>query len=130
MEVFGHDKKKVLWGVVNDHVVEDQTDHEKIVLRGVDFNLFGKDEEWVVRERSSEFPYLPMLIKMWPINWKIQFKSMNHKVDQENCKSLGKGNVRYGKVRRFSSNTFWKNIGCLVSAPNFGLRGSRLWDKE
>ena len=47
-----------------------------------------------------------------------------------NGKALGKGNVRYRKVRRFSSNEFWKNIGCLVSAPTFDLWGSRLWEKE
>ena len=41
-----------------------------------------------------------------------------------------KGNVRYKKVRRFSSSEFWKNIGCLVSAPTFGLEGSRLWENE
>ena len=28
VEVVGHDKKKVLWGVVGDHVVEEPTDHE------------------------------------------------------------------------------------------------------
>ena len=43
---------------------------------------------------------------------------------------MNKGNVRYLKVRQFSSNEFWKNIGCLVSAPTFGLGGSRMWEKE
>ena len=49
---------------------------------------------------------------------------------EENGKSLNKGNVRYRKVRRFYSNEFWNNISCLVSAPTFGIWGSRLWDKE
>ena len=40
------------------------------------------------------------------------------------------GNGRYRKFRRFSSNGFWKNIGCLVSSPIFGIGGSRMWDKE
>ena len=35
-----------------------------------------------------------------------------------------------GKLRRFSSNEFRKNIGCLVSDPTFGLGGSRLWEKK
>ena len=51
-------------------------------------------------------------------------------MDEYNGKALVKGNVRYRKFRRFSSNGFWKNIGCLVSAHNFGLGGSRLWEKE
>ena len=49
---------------------------------------------------------------------------------EENGKVLNKGNVRYRKVCRFSSNELWKNIGCLVSAHTFGLGGSRLWEKE
>ena len=51
-------------------------------------------------------------------------------MDEENGKSLGKGNARYRKIRRISSNGFWKNVGCLVSAPTFGLGGSRIWEKE
>ena len=34
------------------------------------------------------------------------------------------------KVLKFSNNEFWKNIGCLISAPIFGFGGSRLWVKE
>ena len=49
MEVVSHDKKKVLWEVVDNHVVEEPTDHEEIGLRGFDLNLFDEDEERVVR---------------------------------------------------------------------------------
>ena len=55
---------------------------------------------------------------------------MNKKVDGDNGMHRVKGNVRFRKVRRFSSSELWKNIGCLVSAPTFGLGGSRLWEKE
>ena len=41
-----------------------------------------------------------------------------------------KFNVRYRKVCRFYINEFWKNIGCLVSHPTFGIGGLRLWEKE
>ena len=34
VEVVGHDKKKLIWEVVGDHVVEDPSDHEDIGLRG------------------------------------------------------------------------------------------------
>ena len=71
-----------------------------------------------------------MLIKLWRGNWQTQLKRMNKNVDEDNGKSLNTGNVRYRNVFRFSSNEFWKNIGCLVSAPTFGLVGSRLWEKE
>ena len=57
MEVVGHEKKKVLCEVVDDHIVEEPTDNEDIILRGFDFNVFNQDEEEFVREGSSEFPY-------------------------------------------------------------------------
>ena len=40
VEVVGHDRKKVLWEVVNDNVVEEPTDHEEIGLWGFDFYVF------------------------------------------------------------------------------------------
>ena len=111
--------------MVDDHVVEKLSDHEDIGLRVFDFNIFEKYEEGVVREGCSE-PYLLMLIKIWTGYWISQLKRMNRKVDDENEKSFDKVNVRYRTVRRFSSNEFWKNIGCLVSYPTFGLGGLRL----
>ena len=106
MEVVGHDKKQVLWEVVDDHLTEEPSDHEEIGLRGVDFNVFDKDEEGVVRERSSDFPYLLIVIKLWTWYCISHLKSMNRNVDGENGKALNKGNVRYRKVCRFSSNEF------------------------
>ena len=76
VEVFGHDEKKVIREVVDDHVVEEPSDHEDIGLRGFDFNIFDKDEEGIVREGCSE-PYLLMLIKLWPGDWISQLKRMN-----------------------------------------------------
>ena len=87
VEVVVHDKKKVLWEVVNDQVVEYPSDHDDIGLRGFDFNVFDKDEEGVVREGSSEFPYLLMLIKLWPGYWTSQLKRTNWKVDEDNGKA-------------------------------------------
>ena len=106
-------------------MVEDPSDHEDIGLRGFDFNIFDEDKEGVVREEICG-PCLKMLIKLWPGDWIDQLKRMNRKVDEENVKQGVKGNVRYRKVCRFSSCEFWTNIGCLVSAPTFGLGGLRL----
>ena len=82
-----------------------------------------------MREECSG-PYLNFLIKLWSGDWIDQLKRMNLKVDEENGKQRVKGNFWYRKVCRFSSCEFWKNIGCLVSAPTFGIGGSRLWEKE
>ena len=43
MEVVCHNKKNVIWGVVDDHVVEEQTDREEIVPQGFGLNLFDED---------------------------------------------------------------------------------------
>ena len=45
LECLDHDGKKVLWKVFNNHIVEEPTDHDDIGLRGVDINLFNKDEK-------------------------------------------------------------------------------------
>ena len=81
VEVSGHDKKNVLWEVVDDHVVEEPSDHEEIGLQGFYFNVFDEDEEGVVREGSSEFPYLLILINIWPGDWISHLKRINRKVD-------------------------------------------------
>ena len=43
VEVVCHNKKNVIWGVVDDHVVEEQTDREEIVPQGFGLNLFDED---------------------------------------------------------------------------------------
>ena len=70
-----------------------------------------------------------MLIKLWPGDCNTQLKSTNQKLDKENGIELVKGDGLYRKVHQFSSNEFWKNIGCIISALTFGLGGSRLCDK-
>ena len=50
VEFVGHDKRKVLWEVVGDHLVKEPSDHEDIRLRGFDFNISDEDEEGVDRE--------------------------------------------------------------------------------
>ena len=42
VEVFGHDKKKVLWVVVDSHVIEEPTDREEIGLWGFDYIFLKK----------------------------------------------------------------------------------------
>ena len=74
-----------------------------------------------------EYHYLLMFIKIWPGDYNNHLERMNMEVDEENGKSAGMVNGRNRKVRRFSSNEFWKNIGCLISAPTFCLLVSRPW---
>ena len=71
----GSDGNKFLWEVVDNNVVY-------IVIRGFDFNVFDEDEERVVRELLINNPYLLMLMKLSPGDWKNQFEMMNMKVDE------------------------------------------------
>ena len=56
--------------MANNHFIEEATDNDEIVLRGFDFNLFDEDDKGLGREGSSEFPYVLMLINLWPGDWK------------------------------------------------------------
>ena len=83
----------------------------------------------MVEKSPVRFPYLIVSIKLCLGDWNNSLKSMNMKVDKDNGKSIVIGNGRYLKFRQFSSNEFWRIIGCLVSDTTFGLGGSILWDK-
>ena len=63
--------------MVDYHAVEEGKDHGEIGLRWFYFNFFNKDEKAGDREGSSEFPYLLMLIKIWPGNGKNQLNIKN-----------------------------------------------------
>ena len=60
VKVFRNDGKKVLWRVVDYHVIEEATDNDNIGLQGFNVNCFGEKEKGVGREGSNNFPYLQM----------------------------------------------------------------------
>ena len=41
--VVGSDGRKIIWEVVDNHVVEEENDNDEIGLRGFNFNFFDKD---------------------------------------------------------------------------------------
>ena len=45
VEVSGSAGKKVLWEVVDEHVVEEPNENSEIGLRGFGFNFFDVDEQ-------------------------------------------------------------------------------------
>ena len=49
MEVVGYDRKKVLWWVLEDHVIVEVNYHEDIGLQGFGLNLFEEDGKEVSR---------------------------------------------------------------------------------
>ena len=71
-----------------------------------------------------------MLVKLWPGYREEKLGRINEKVDEDNGRGGTRDNGKFWKIQRFSRNGFWKIIGCLLSAPNFGLRGLRMWEKD
>ena len=54
MKVVSNDKKKVLWEVVDNHVVEEPTDHDEIGLLGFDLNVsksLSVFQKWILEEK-------------------------------------------------------------------------------
>ena len=49
MEFITHYGKKVIWEVVDNHIIEDPSDHNEIVIRVFDFNFSDKYEKGVGR---------------------------------------------------------------------------------
>ena len=86
VEIVSSDGKKFIQEVLDNHVVEEETDHDKIGTWGFDFNFLDKDDKGVVREWPSEFPHLLILINIWHGYCKTQLKRMNMKVDEDNVK--------------------------------------------
>ena len=66
VEVADKYRKKVIWEVVNDHVVEEGFEHEEIGLQGFGFNLFDQERELCVGDDVKELPYLLIIMKLWP----------------------------------------------------------------
>ena len=72
--------------MVDDHIVEETTGHDEIGLWGFYLKLFNEDENVIGREGFSEFPYLLILVKIFPGYWKTQLNRTNQKVDEDNGK--------------------------------------------
>ena len=83
----------------------------------------------MVREGLREYTYLIKLMQKLRGDRKNHLEKTNIKVDKDHAKAMGMVNTQARKVWRFSGNEFCKNICCLVSAPTFGIGGSRIWDK-
>ena len=63
------DGKKVIWKVVDNHVVEEGVEHEELGLRGFDFNLFDEEMEGSVGSDVKELTSLLMLMTLWLGDW-------------------------------------------------------------
>ena len=59
----------------------------------------------------------------WTGYWDNKSERMNMRLYEDNGRDSGTGKGISRKVWRFLRNEFWKNIGCLISAPTFSIGG-------
>jgi hypothetical protein len=78
--------------------------------------------------QSYGYPYLCLLQKMWPGNWKQQLRQLNTKIQADNDASVGR--TTHKKVNLVSEQELWVFIGILVSAGPHGKGGNKLWEKH
>ena len=60
-------------------------------------------------------------MKLWSWGWNNQLERVNLRLGEDNEGAMGMGKGGISKVQLFSSNEFWKNIGCLISDPTFSV---------
>ena len=58
--------KKIIWEVLNNHMVEEGVEHEELGLQGFGFNLFDEEREGCVGDDVKELPYLLIFMKSCP----------------------------------------------------------------
>ena len=54
--------------------------------------------------QCENFPYLLMLIKVWPGYWEEHPDRINNKVDEDNGRGGNQENGQFWKLQRFSRN--------------------------
>jgi hypothetical protein len=94
---------------------------------GVGLSGFNFPDTFKLNSNSTyTTPYLQLLQKMWPGDWKQQLQQLNKKIDATNAAAAnGKQ-----KINAISEHDWWKFIGILISAGPQGKGGCTLWEKE
>ena len=118
---------KIVWTCVKEHIIEDKEDYKEIRLHGFDYSLFEEKKGGGKREGLDGLPYLKHLIKLWPGNWEKQMEKMNEAVCMKNRVTLNRRGKR--RVKIFTSQEFWKCIGCILLAVTYGKKGRNLWSE-
>jgi hypothetical protein len=119
--------EEYVWTLVEDSEPYD-TDpapeeyQDGIGLVGFDFPELFKPE---TAGHAYNFPYLLLLQKMWPGDWRQQLRQLNLKIEATNAAERGKGK----KINGVSEQEWWVFIGIIISAGPQGKGGNKLWEK-
>ena len=117
----------IVWTCVKDHIIDEKEDYKDIGLRWFDYKSFEEEEGGGTREGLDGYPYLKNLIQLWLGDWLRQIAKTNEAVCMKNrFTSNGGGKLL---VRPFKRQEFWKCIGCIILAVNYGNKGHNIWSE-
>jgi hypothetical protein len=73
-------------------------------------------------------PYLKLLERMWPGDWRQQLHQLNQKIASENTSKKTQKNFKAAKP--VSEQEWWVFVGIILSAGSHGKGGTKLWDQQ
>jgi hypothetical protein len=79
--------------------------------------------------QAYDFPFLRLLQKMWPGDWKQQLRQLNLKATAENIAHAGPDHKNWRDIRPVTEREWWIFVGILISAAPHGKGGNRLWER-
>jgi hypothetical protein len=125
--------QEVIWTILDDVTPEQvpvSTEHEKVGIRGFDFNNQSV-KTGGPRKNLCRINFLSLLIHLWPGDWQAQLKQLNVRIglDNEIKKRNSRPGFRNRSVKQISENEFWVWWGVFVSARTYGRKGN-MWDRH
>jgi hypothetical protein len=119
-----------VWNIV------EKSEPNKVAEKYRDVGLIGFDFDEFDAEKSAKksptyrYPYLRLLQKLWPGDWRMQLRQLNERLDflnkESREKALEKGKTNRRMISHVSENEWWKFIGILVAAAAFRVGGGEL----
>jgi hypothetical protein len=113
------------WTIVQGfHPEESLEEYTELGLIGFDFAQFAK-ECLSLKNTHYGFPFLKLLQKLWPGDWRMQLKQMNSRIQLDNERKKRDGKRTMKEV---SEREWWTFLGIIIAAAPVGKGGERLWE--
>ncbi|CAB9498059.1 unknown protein [Seminavis robusta] len=104
-------------------------EYPDVGLTYFDFNQFQPDR--VAKENHAYgYPFLKLLMKLWPGNWNAQRAQINDRIDAVNEETKKKKKKSFHVIRKVTKREFWVFVGLLIAASAHRLGGHLLWEKD
>jgi hypothetical protein len=103
--------KKITWKVIEESHADVEKDATDLGVQGMNLNEYSRGEIFSKLFLSLIFP-----------DWSQKLELLNTAIEQKNSK-----NPKSQRVRIFSESEFLVCLGLIVGAPEYGVKGSRLW---